>query len=147
MRRAWLGVQPPNLCIPIMSPSCAQRQREHTGGLWSCHKLTSVTPSPPSCQLHHCSQCCDTKRPDTKGHLQDLVSLHQMPSLCPPVSTACSLHLQECISSLSPLTALILHHPLCLHSLLHPTFMVTPQSGKRHNPDKAERTLQKGSRG
>lgn len=44
----------------------------------------------------------------------------------PMYPSACSLHLQECISSLPPLTASILHHSLCLRSLLHPSFNMTP---------------------
>lgn len=78
--RAWVGAQPSgshtSVCIPIVCPSRVPRWREHTGELWSCNKLTSVAPSPLSCQRHHCSQCSDTKTPDTKGPLQDLVSLH-----------------------------------------------------------------------
>lgn len=58
-----------------------------------------------------------------------------MPSLCTPVPSACSLHLQDCISSLSPLTAFILHHSL-FYSLLHPAFMMTQQTGRRHSLDK-----------
>lgn len=135
------ALRQPHLCLhPHHVSKDGESTQESCG---AAKKLTSVTPSPPSCQPHHFSQCCDTKT------LRDLsrtwcLSTKYLPHVPQyPVFA----HLQECISSLPPLTAPILHHPLCLHSLLHPTLTMAPQTGRRRSLDKAQRTLQKGSWG